>query len=123
MAALVLLAHGSPDPAWILPIERSADRLRELAPLHFVTIATLDAGSFAAAVDRCLAAGHDDIRVLAYFMSAGGRHLQRDIPALVKATRKQHPAATITLIPGALGVADEVLDALARAALRLAALP
>ena len=45
--------------------------------------------------------------------------LHGNIPALVAVAQETHPEATITLIPGALGVADEVLDALARAALRL----
>jgi sirohydrochlorin cobaltochelatase len=119
MPAIVLLAHGSPDPAWIRPIERTAARLRELAPEHPVAVATLDEGSFATAVLELLAAGERDVRVVAYFMSPGGRHLRRDIPALVAVAQESHPEATITLIPGALGVADEVLDALARAALRL----
>lgn len=119
MAALILLAHGSPDPEWIRPIERTADHLRALAPAYHVATATLDGDSFASTVATSIAAGHDDIRVLAYFMSPGGRHLKRDIPELVEAARAGHPGATITLIPGALGVADEVLDAIARAALRL----
>ena len=122
MPAIVLLAHGSPDPAWIRPIERTAARLRELAPERRVAVATLDE---AEAIQRKLLAlnveryGERDVRVVAYFMSPGGRHLRRDIPALVAVAQETHPEATITLIPGALGVADEVVDALARAALRL----
>ncbi len=119
MAALILLAHGSPDPEWIRPIERAADHLRALAPSYHVATATLDGDSFPTTIAASLRAGHDDIRVLAYFMSPGGRHLKRDIPQLVEAAQALHPEATITLIPGALGVADEVLDAIARAALRL----
>jgi len=119
MPALLLLAHGSPDPEWIRPIQRTAVRLQTLAPEHQVAIATLDDDAFPQTVAGLIDAGHDDIRVLAYFMSPGGRHLKRDIPALVEAARAQHPQATITLIPGALGVADEVLDAIAAAALRL----
>ncbi len=119
MAALILLAHGSPDPEWIRPIERTAEHLRALAPEHQVATATLDGDSFANSVAASLEAGRGDIRVLAYFMSPGGRHLKRDIPQLVEAAQARHPEATITLIPGALGVADEVLDAIARAALRL----
>lgn len=119
MPALVLLAHGSPDPAWMEPIDGTAARIRALAPTLTVRTATLDPGSFADAVAALVADGERDLRVVAYFLSPGGKHLRRDIPALVAAAQARHPEATITLIPGALGVADEVVDALARAALRL----
>lgn len=121
MAALILLAHGSPDPAWMKPVEASAARIRALAPELLVRTAALEgSASLEEAVSELEAAGEHEIQVVAYFLSPGGRHLRRDIPELVAAVRASHPALSIALAPGALGIEEEVQDALARAAVRLA---
>ena len=41
--ALVLLAHGSPDPEWMAPIDGAAARIKALAADVDVAIATLEA--------------------------------------------------------------------------------
>ena len=119
-AALVLLAHGSPDPEWMGPIAGTAARIRALAPEIAVEIATLEAShrSLADAVDALAQAGHQAITVVALFLSPGGRHLKRDIPELVASVQAERPQLRIRLVPGALGADDLVIDALARAALR-----
>ncbi|KAL6763037.1 hypothetical protein V8C86DRAFT_2506010 [Haematococcus lacustris] len=45
------------------------------------------------AVGRCAAAGADTVVVAPYFLSRG-RHIQEDIPALVKEAQAKHPAVT-----------------------------
>ncbi|MEZ4454138.1 MAG: CbiX/SirB N-terminal domain-containing protein [Nannocystaceae bacterium] len=125
MAALILLAHGSPDPAWMAPVEEAAATLRALAgdldpPLVVRTAALEGWTSLDDAVAELEAAGERTITVVAYFLSPGGRHLRRDIPELCAAVRARRPEVTLNLVPGALGVTPEVQEALARAALRLA---
>lgn len=121
MPALILLAHGSPDPAWMQPVEESAARIRAMAPDLAVRTAALEGwASLEEAVAALEAEGERVIRVVAYFLSPGGRHLRRDIPELVAAAQARHPALALSLAPGALGIEEEVKEALARAALRLA---
>lgn len=119
--AIVLLAHGSPDPDWLAPIEQTAARLRRLtaAPVH---VATLEHGpTLTAAVAEL--AHHKHIAIVPLFLSPGGKHIKRDVPALVAAVQSSYPHINLHLSPGAIGTDDLVLDALATAALRRAQLP
>jgi len=120
--AIILLAHGSPDPDWMSPIERTAARARELAPGVQVRIATLDPthGSLREVVDELAAAGHHHLEIIALFLSPGGRHIKRDIPELVAQIQADRPHLTLHLIPGAIGTEARVIDALACAAVELA---
>lgn len=118
--AIVLLAHGSPDPAWIRPVEAVAERLRALAPGP-VEVATLERGpDLAAACERVAAAGAREVKVVAVFLSGGGRHVRSDIPELVARVQRERPELRVELAGPALGDEPEVLDALAAAALRQA---
>jgi len=121
--ALVLIAHGSPDPDWRAPIERLGARLRELAPQRTVEVAYLDfaAPTLAEVAQRLVAAGLREAVVVPAFLSPGGRHIKQDIPALVLEVGAQHPALTLRLVRGALGADAGVIDALAAATLRFAA--
>lgn len=120
--ALVLLAHGSPDPDWMAPIERTAARVRELAPGVQVRIATLDPTHRALGdvVDELAAAGHRHVEIIALFLSPGGRHIKRDIPELVAQIQADRPHLALNLVSGAIGTEARVIDALAAAALDLA---
>lgn len=122
--ALILLAHGSPDPLWILPAEATAERVRGLVPRECpVVLAVLEHGkALAEAVRDLRDAGHRRIVILPLFLSAGGRHLRRDVPAMVLALQQTFKSVALHLVPGALGTDDAVLDALAEAAVRHARL-
>lgn len=118
--AIVLLGHGSPDPAWIRPLEQIAARLRDLAPDLRVALATLEHGpALAPVVADLQRGGARRIVVVPVFLSQG-RHLQRDIPDLIARIQRQHPALAIVLGGDALGCDPIVLDAMAAAALRRA---
>jgi sirohydrochlorin cobaltochelatase len=117
--AIVLLAHGSPDPDWIRPLQAVRDRARELAPHRTIELAFMDyiAPSLGDIVTS-LSATHARIDVVAAFLSPGGNHLKRDIPALVARVAAEHPDLELHLVPGALGEDPDVIEALARAAIR-----
>jgi sirohydrochlorin cobaltochelatase len=118
MTAHVLIAHGSPDPDWAMPLQRVVARIRELEPEAAVALALLtEEDSLDEALARLQAAGHVRVQIHAALLSAGGRHLKRDIPAWIEAARKRFPALELVVRPGALGEAEQVIDALARAAL------
>jgi sirohydrochlorin cobaltochelatase len=117
--AIVLLAHGSPDPDWMLPVERCAALMQARAPAVPVHVATLERGrSLDDVAEAMVAAGHREVAVIPFFLSPGGRHVKSDLPAAVAATQAAFPALRLRLGPGAIGMDPEVLAALATAALR-----
>jgi sirohydrochlorin cobaltochelatase len=121
--AVVLLAHGSPDPDWMTPVEATAALMRTHAPGTPVRTATLEHGRGLAEVAAELhAAGLLRVAVIPLFLSPGGRHIKRDVPALVDSVQAQFPALALRLSPGAIGTDVPVLEVLAQAALRRAGL-
>jgi sirohydrochlorin cobaltochelatase len=124
VTAIVLLAHGSPDPDWVRPLQAVRDRARALAPDRAIELAFMDfiAPSLPDVV-RTLAPAHPRIDVVAAFISPGGNHLKRDVPALVARVAAEHPSVDVRLVPGALGEAPGVIEALAQAALKAAGAP
>lgn len=73
--------------------------------------------SLAEVVAKLVGDGATEVHVVAAFLSAGGRHLKRDVPRLVAEVDANHPDAAIILVPGALGDDAGVIQALAAAAL------
>lgn len=118
--AIVLVAHGSPDPDWRRPIDALAQRLRAREPGRAVQVAYLGflEPSFDQAVAQLLGAGHRHVLVLAAFLSPGGKHIKDDVPRLVREQAAAHPELRLELRPGALGAEPEVIEALAEAAVR-----
>jgi sirohydrochlorin cobaltochelatase len=117
--AVVLLAHGSPDPEWLRPVEQIADRLRALAPAHTVAVATLEHGlALGDLVARLREQGVRRVVVVPVFLSGGGRHMRRDVPELVARLQRDCDDLEIALAGDALATDPDVLDALAAAALR-----
>jgi sirohydrochlorin cobaltochelatase len=116
--ALILIAHGSPDPDWAEPLRRVVKTMREHEPDSRVELALLtEPESLGELIDELEAAGHRQVEIVAALLSAGGRHLKRDIPEWVDAQRRLHPALEIVLRPGALGAHPAVIRALALNAL------
>jgi sirohydrochlorin cobaltochelatase len=118
--AIVLLAHGSPDPDWVRPLQAVRDRARALAPGRTIELAFMDfIGPSLPEVVAALASTHTRIDIVAAFLSPGGNHLKRDVPALVARVAAAHPGVQLHLVPGALGETPPVIDAMAEAALSL----
>jgi sirohydrochlorin cobaltochelatase len=97
---LVLFAHGSTDPSWLLTfkdlywdvsLDLGPDRVR-LAFMEFAD-PTLAATAADAARD-----GVTRLQVLPLFLSSGG-HVSRDIPGLVEAVRREYPEVGIEILP------------------------
>ncbi len=118
MTGLILVGHGSPDPDWAAPVEAVATSIRRQQPQVAVATAYLSGG--AESLDQALKTlsdgGVHKVSVFACLLSAGGKHVKRDLPELVAGAQKRWPSLEIKLVPGALGSAPNVLDALASAA-------
>ncbi|GAB4199612.1 MAG: hypothetical protein OHK0022_19960 [Roseiflexaceae bacterium] len=95
--ALLLVAHGSPDPKANQPIAAVAERLRD-GPYAAVTLCFLGLNEplLGPAIDHQIAAGRRRLVVAPYFLQLGG-HVAEDLPAIVGEARQRHPAATIAL--------------------------
>jgi len=116
--ALLLVAHGSPDPDWRRPLEVLQRRLASVLGETRVGLAYLSqAPTVDAGVEALAAAGATHLRVVAALLSPGGRHIKVDLPATVEATRTRFPALRIELVSGALGEHPAVVAALAEASL------
>lgn len=115
--ALILVAHGSPDPDWRRPL----DRLVELLAVELGNAVALAYLAHPPSIEDAIAtleqAGHRRVLVIAALLSPGGRHVKHDIPQAVEAAHARFPDVEIELAPGALGDDDRVLAALARASL------
>lgn len=119
--ALVLIAHGSPDPDWRVPLDAVLARTRATLPDHDVELAFLDhlTPSLDRAVGDFEAAGRLDVRVIPVFLSPGGGHIKRDIPALCARVAEAHPRVRVELVPGAIGAERDVIEAIAVAVARV----
>lgn len=119
--ALVLVAHGSPDPDWRVPLDSVLARVRATLPNRDVRLAFLDhlTPSLDGAVTELEDAGHLEVRVVSVFLSPGGGHIKRDIPALCARVAEAHPQVRVELVPGAIGAQLDVIDAIALAVARV----
>ena len=120
-APIVLIAHGSPDPDWRKPLERVAEvanaRAGSTGPRVALAYMDFIEPSLADVVRDLANQGATEVRVVAAFLSAGGRHLKRDVPRLVEEVDAATAGVHVHLVPGALGDDDAVIEALAAAAL------
>jgi sirohydrochlorin cobaltochelatase len=110
--SLILLAHGSSDPAWRAPFERLhealAARMRASLKLAYME---LSEPSLESTVDELAASGIRRAEILPLFFAAG-RHLRQDVPAQVTALQSAHPGIDLTLLPP-VGEHPAFVDALA----------
>jgi len=115
---LLLFAHGARDARWAEPFEDVARRVHvrepstevRLAFLEFMTPTLREAGAALAA------AGCDRVDLVPLFLGAGG-HVRKDIPALLAELTEQFAQVRWQLRP-AIGEADNVIEAMAIAALQ-----
>ena len=121
--AIVLLAHGSRDPAWTQSVENIADRVRDdAAPGTEVFCAYLEhtQPSLEATFESLAAAQIECARVFPLFIGMG-HHLRSDIPVRLAALRGRFPGLQVELLPAA-GENAAIIQALALQALAPAAL-
>jgi len=115
---IVLLAHGSRDARWREPVEAVARRVAESAPAALVRCAYLELSQpdLRSAMAELVAAGVASVRVVPLFLGMG-KHLREDLPRLLEELRALHPQVPVQLAR-AVGEEPEVLDLLARVALK-----
>lgn len=116
---LLLLAHGSKDPAWKLPFQNIAAN----AAIEFpgrVVLAYLESAhpTVQEALEEMQQAGVSQITIAPLFLAAG-HHVRADIPQLLEQARQRYPDWTWSVLP-AIGELESVQQGLAATAVTLA---
>jgi sirohydrochlorin cobaltochelatase len=113
-AGIVLFAHGSRDREWARPFEQLAATLANKTKAE-VRLAYLEL--MQPSLDEAIAAlasqGAEAIRVVPVFLGQGG-HVKSDLPKLLAAARKRHPAVELSL-DAPIGEQAPVIEAIAAA--------
>ncbi len=110
--AVVLVDHGSREPAANVQLTRIAGALRRRLAGRTVAVAHLSiaAPGLGEAIDACVARGAREIVVVPYFL-APGRHARHDVPRLARAASKEHPGVRVQ-VAAPLGVHRGLVDVL-----------
>jgi sirohydrochlorin ferrochelatase len=98
MTALILIAHGSRHAAANDDLHALADQLRKTGRYTIVEPAFLELAepTIAAARDRCLEQGAEQVILVPYFLSAG-IHVREDLQAHRDQLASTSPACTFVL--------------------------
>ncbi len=118
MKALLLLAHGSRDPAWTAPFDRLRAKVLARQPGALAESAYLEHTdpTVAVAAARLAERGATEIEMIPLFLGPGG-HVRSDLPRLAEEIRSAHPGLQVS-VAAPIGEADTVLDAIAEYCLR-----
>jgi sirohydrochlorin cobaltochelatase len=120
---ILLFAHGARDPRWSEPFDEVARRVGLARPAVEVQLAFLEfmAPTLREAGDLLAAAGCSHVDVVPLFLGAGG-HVRKDLPQLLAELGAAHRGIQWRLQP-AIGLADNVIEAMAVAAVASAEPP
>ena len=108
---ILLVAHGSRDPAWAAPFERLRERIGAHAPMVALAYLEQMTPDIEAAVRDLAARGCTHAVVVPLFLGQGG-HVRDDLPRIIAAEMLHNPSITLALVPP-IGEDSQVLDAIA----------
>jgi sirohydrochlorin cobaltochelatase len=95
--AIILLAHGSSDPRWCETFEKLAGPTLQSVPGSRIAYMELADPSIDRVVAEGASAGVRTFTIVPLFLAAG-RHLRKDVPAMITELEKNHDV-TIILAP------------------------
>lgn len=109
-----IFAHGSRVEAANEAVREVARRFGDEGGFPLVEACFLELGmpSLGEAADALIARGADRIVVVPYFLTPG-RHVQRDLPALVSGIRQRHPGIEVSVaesLDGHAGLISILVD-------------
>lgn len=120
--ATVLLAHGSTDPKWLEPFNGMLGQIREGLTSERVELAYMELAepSLEGQIRGLAAEGFRCIEVLPLFFAAG-RHLRKDVPAMIAAVQnelKENGIDISIVLQKPVGLDPEVAAAIQRIVIR-----
>ena len=86
---IILLAHGSSDKRWCETFEHLARPTLDAVPDSRIAYMELAEPSLEAIVAEGVASGVSRFTIVPLFLAAG-RHLRKDVPAMIKALEENH---------------------------------
>lgn len=97
-AAILLIGHGSREPEAARAMERVLREMIERAPQSIVESAFVQfaAPTVPEGIARCVARGAQRIVAVPYFLHVG-KHVLRDLPALLRQGAEEHPSVSVSL--------------------------
>lgn len=97
-AALLVLVHGSPNPAANSEMFQVVERIRTRSIFPIVEAGFLEcnAPSIPEAIDACVAQGAERILAVPYFLHTG-KHVADDLPTLLEQGSARHPGVEFRL--------------------------
>lgn len=93
--AIILLAHGSSDARWCETFEKLAGPTLQSVPGSRIAYMELAEPSIETVISEGVSAGTGAFTIVPLFLAAG-RHLRKDVPAMILELEKAHDV-TITL--------------------------
>lgn len=94
---IILLAHGSSDQRWCQTFEKLATPTLESVPGSRIAYMELAEPSMDTIIAEGRKEGIDTFTIIPLFLAAG-RHLRKDVPAMIEELQAVH-GVTITLAP------------------------
>lgn len=98
MRAILLISHGSRSAKTKQEVLLLVNQLKQQSGVGIAEVAFLEieTPSIGEGIDLCVAQGADEIIVLLNFLNSG-RHVNDDIPAIIKESRQKHPQVNIIM--------------------------
>ena len=98
MKAVLLISHGSRSSETKKEVIGLVERLRDRRAADIVEFAflELESPSIPQGIDSCISKGAREVVVLLNFLNSG-RHVDRDIPDLVRQAQVQNPTVKISI--------------------------
>lgn len=120
--AVILLAHGSRDPHWLLPFEQLLQHIKSKLNSEQVELAFMELASpnLADRVHYFVSNGYQKIAIVPLFF-AEGRHLRHDVPQQIeqlKAQLAQQQQSVDIQLYSPVGLEPEVVAAIENVVLK-----
>ena len=96
--AVLLISHGSHSPRTKTEVRALIKQLQKKSPHTIFKYAFLEIASpsIPEGIDACIKDGAREVTVLLNFLNSG-KHVNRDIPSIVKKARQQYPRVKFVL--------------------------
>ena len=110
MKAVLVISHGSRSGKTVAEVRALTKELKSRSGLAIIDYAFLEivSPSIPEGIKNCVEKGANDITILLNFLNAG-KHVDEDIPRIVKEARNHYPHVTIKLTKP-IGQHKEIAD-------------
>ena len=100
MHAILIVSHGSHSPKTKFEVQSLVDslKMRKAADLIELAFLEIEKPSIPDGIDSLATQGAQSIRILLNFLNSG-RHVNVDIPEIVKNAQRKYPAVKFSISP------------------------